>query len=462
MTNDPNKPAPKNQRGRKRALPPYARFDQFYSILPEGKYMFIPTRTLWDAAQINSLLGSNATRDLDKKRGCSQLVWAPGEPLTIEDRIILKGAWRDAPGNRCFNLYVPPDPIDGDPTKAFAWINLGRKLFGVEDAEHLMDWIAHRLQFPHIKINHALVLGSHAQGIGKDSWLWPVGHALGKWNWCNVSARKAYNDAAGFNSFLESVILQISEAHDLEKARFAFYDMTKDWCAAPPETLMVADKHVKAHPILNVVGVIYTTNHKTDGLYIPADDRRHFVAWSDLTPSYFPEGYWTRYWDWVKNRNGWRDIAAMLATRDVSKFDPYQPPRKTAAWHSIVAAGAEPQDAELLDVLESLGVLPGDMPDAITVHMVANAAPAELGAALLKNKKMAPHRFEDVGYASVHCPDRKDGLWRVNGRRQMIYARRDLPREAQMRAARELAEAPSVSAISAAEAAAAELAGSES
>jgi hypothetical protein len=27
--------------------------------------------------------------------------------------------------------------------------------------------------------------------------------------------------------------------------------------------------------------VIITTNHKTDGIYLEPDDRRHYVAWSD-------------------------------------------------------------------------------------------------------------------------------------------------------------------------------------
>jgi len=33
--------------------------------------------------------------------------------------------------------------------------------------------------------------------------------------------------------------------------------------------------------------VIITTNHKTDGIYLPADDRRHMVAWSNLTKDDF-------------------------------------------------------------------------------------------------------------------------------------------------------------------------------
>jgi len=39
--------------------------------------------------------------------------------------------------------------------------------------------------------------------------------------------------------------------------------------------------------VLNVCGVVITTNHKTDGIYLPADDRRHYVAWSDLAKEDF-------------------------------------------------------------------------------------------------------------------------------------------------------------------------------
>jgi hypothetical protein len=55
-----------------------------------------------------------------------------------------------------------------------------RKVFGA-DANHIILWLAHRVQRPHEKINHALVLGGK-QGIGKDSMLervkLPSGHGI--------------------------------------------------------------------------------------------------------------------------------------------------------------------------------------------------------------------------------------------------------------------------------------------
>ena len=42
--------------------------------------------------------------------------------------------------------------------------------------------------------------------------------------------------------------------------------------------------------MFNCLGLIITTNHKTDGIYLPADDRRHYVAWSLRTKEDFPDG----------------------------------------------------------------------------------------------------------------------------------------------------------------------------
>jgi hypothetical protein len=66
--------------------------------------------------------------------------------------------------------------------------------------------------------------------------------------------------------------------------------------AAPPDVLRIDEKNLREYVVPNVCGVVVTTNHKTDGIYLPADDRRHFVAWSDLTRDSFNAEYWTRLW----------------------------------------------------------------------------------------------------------------------------------------------------------------------
>ena len=38
-----------------------------------------------------------------------------------------------------------------------------------------------------------------------------------------------------------------------------------------------------------------------------------------------------------------------------------------------------------------------------------------------KNRRLIPHRFEQCGYSPVRNDTAKDGLWKVNGARQVVY-----------------------------------------
>ena len=71
------------------------------------------------------------------------------------------------------------------------------------------------------------------------------------------------------NGFLKSVILRVSEARDLgDVNRYKFYDHMKAYTAAPPDVLRVDEKNLREYSIFNCSGVILTTNHKTDGIYL--------------------------------------------------------------------------------------------------------------------------------------------------------------------------------------------------
>src|SRR5215470_8950552 len=74
-------------------------------------------------------------------------------------------------------------------------------------------------------------------------------------------------------------------------------DHLKTYTAAPPDVLRVDEKYLREHNVLNCCGVVITTNYKSDGIYLPPDDRRHYVAWSNLTRSDFVDDYWTTLWD---------------------------------------------------------------------------------------------------------------------------------------------------------------------
>jgi hypothetical protein len=419
--------------------------DDFYAYMPMHKYIFAPTCEPWPANSVNARIPPVAELSahawLDRNRPVEQMTWAPGFPMVIRNRLIADGGWIERNGVACFNLYRPPTLELGDAAKAGPWLDHAKKVFG-DDTEHIIKWLAQRVQQPQEKINHALVLGSGDHGIGKDTLLEPVKRAIGPWNFHEVSAQQMLGR---FTGFLKSVILRVNEARDLgDVTRYQFYDHMKAYTAAPPDVLRVDEKNLREHSVFNCVGVIFTTNHKTDGLYLPAEDRRHFVAWSERKKEDFPDEYWRTIWRWYDN-GGDGHVAAYLQGLDILTFDPKAPPPKTPAFWTIVDANRAPEDAELADVLDKLG-----NPDATTLAVLVakaneNFDASDLGRWLTdrKNRRAIPHRLEKCGYVPIRNDARENGLWVINETRQVIYAKATLSVRDQLAAARDLCAAPS-------------------
>jgi hypothetical protein len=220
------------------------------------------------------------------------MTWCPGLPTLIEDRLVSEGGWIECPGCTILNLYRPPILKRGNAALATPWVEHVKRIYP-DEADHIVRWLAHRVQRPAEKINHCLVLGG-TQGIGKDSLVEPAKRAVGPWNAIEITPQHLLRR---FNGFTKSVILRVNEARDLGVMnRYQLYDHLKSYTAAPPDVLRVDEKNLREHSVFNVCGVIITTNHKADGVYLPSDDRRHYVAWSDLTKDDFPETYWNGLW----------------------------------------------------------------------------------------------------------------------------------------------------------------------
>ena len=210
------------------------------------------------------------------------MTWCPGLPMPITDKLFgADGAWIKRSGCTTYNQYRPPTIVPGDESKAKPWVDLIHKVFP-DDAQHIINFFAHRRQRPQEKINHMLVLGG-LPGIGKDSIIVSVKAALGPWNLKEVSPSTVMDT---WNGFLKATVVLITELRDLgDSNRVTFYEGTKWMLASPPATLYINEKNIKQYYIPNVCAVIGTTNHKVDGLYLTADDRRHYVAWSPLEAS---------------------------------------------------------------------------------------------------------------------------------------------------------------------------------
>ena len=424
------------------------RREDFWAYLPAHTYIYVPTGEHWPAPSVNAHLPqmpnpatpgkkTSPAQWLDRNRFVVQTTWHPGEPQIIEEKVVQGGGWINKPGARVFNQYRPPVPQSGDPDQVRPWLDHVRRIYP-DDSEHIVKWFAHRVQHPGEKLNHALVLGGD-QGIGKDTLLEPVKHAVGPWNFSEISPTQMLGR---FNGWARSVIVRISEARDLgDVNRFAFYEHSKTYLAAPPDVLRVDEKHLREWPCANVMGVIITSNNRSDGLYLPADDRRHYVAWSDAKKEDFDSNYWLELWAWYYS-GGIGNVMAHLKSLDITEFDPKAPPPKTAAFRGIVNASHDPGDADLRDLFERM-----DWPDVVTLEMlikkayetpIAGAGHFELVDELnsRKTRRQIPHRLERCGYVMAPNPDAKDGLWRIASNRRAIYAKKGLSAADRIHAAR--------------------------
>lgn len=259
--------------------------DDFVAFPPNNTFIYLPCREQWSAAAIDKVLPPQLELDADgqprrrngklvkikasawllRYRRVEQITWEPGAPMIIRDRLINGGVeWVEKPGANVLNTYKEPTLASGDAKEAQRWVDHWHTVYP-DEADYILKWLACRVQNPGVKINHALLLGSEEQGIGKDTLLTGAMYATGAGNFQVVEPRRLLSQ---YSNFVRCVILQVSEIKDTSTSdgdyinRFALYDHLKDLIAAPPPVLHYADKYQRGYNVTNCVGVVMTTNHE--------------------------------------------------------------------------------------------------------------------------------------------------------------------------------------------------------
>lgn len=391
--------------------------EDFVSVMSAGSYLYRPTRELWPKKSVETECGAGMPERIDRESPVHQLVWAPGHPEYIRERLLIEGGWVNKQSTGAFNMYREPPAIAGDVNNVQPWLDHVFRIYP-ETGGHFVRWLAHRAQRPGEKINHALVMGG-GSGIGKDTLLEPVKLAVGAWNMTEVSPEVLFGR---FNGFVKSIVLRVSEVRSDEVSPFALYERTKTLIAAPPDVLRVDEKNKPENAVMNVVGVIFTTNHMVGGLYLPPEDRRHFVMWSGATKETM-EPYCRELWAWYKT-GGLENVAAYLRACNIADFDPKASPPQTEAWRTMVASSGNNDADDMGDALEVLG-----RPVLVGAPQLLKVMPegTEARAFLLNpgNRGKIPHRFSDCGYVKFPNPASKSGKWSVGGAKVVLYRRHD-------------------------------------
>jgi hypothetical protein len=350
--------------------------------------------------------------------------WWPGMPQIVRDWFVDGNGFYEAPGRRIFNTYRPVPRARGDAREAGPWIEHVKSLWpDPREHEHFFNVCAHMVQHPEEKCHCGIVL-SGQQGIGKDSALQPVRHAVGMWNTKDVEPDALFGQ---FRPFLQTLMLVVNEAKPAQDdfSAISLYNTWKPWMAAPPETLPVNDKHVKIRHIVNLLRVFITTNNWLD-LYIPPDDRRMFIMHSYLMKGWHTEtkgeDYFRNLWGWL-NAGGFGHAAAWLHERDLSNFDPKAEVEKTSGWLAVSQTWGEYDDG-IGFALDALGRPPVLLGTELIDPQFDNH---EDVMHMMKSPRKIGHRMQREGYVLVKSPvgdrwsKRVDGEFLVRSRFAFVH-----------------------------------------
>ena len=259
---------------------------------------------------------------------------AGADVLVARDGLPYGNRWRDA----------RPTPVAGDVSP---WLAHVERMVPEEfEREHLLNALAHKVQFPAHKINHAILMGGN-HGSGKDTLFAPFFWAIGGDAKANCSLVKNEDLNSQWGYALECEVMEIAELRQAEaKDRRALENTLKPIIAAPPELLMVNRKGMHPYMALNRVFVVAFSNERV-AISLPSEDRRWFVLW--CAAAKLPEAQAVSLWNWYQRRGGFEAVAHYLHTRDVSDWNPNAPPPMTEAKLIMVEHGMSTAESFLVD-----------------------------------------------------------------------------------------------------------------
>ena len=263
-----------------------------------------------------------------------RLDYAPKQP-----RIFIENGCRYA------NTWCDSTQSVGEAGDASRWLMHFDALEWTEHRDHIEKWMAFTLRHPDRKINHMLLMGS-GEGCGKDFLLYPLIKAMGE----NTTTVSGEDLLSGFNDYLLSTkYLHINEAElgDRREA-LAVSNKLKPLAAAPPDTLRVNQKGIKAIKVRNIINSTMTTNSVMP-LRLNGPSRRFYAIWSDLNPRDKNDNmkkewltYWEDRWTWMKN-GGWKAVVHhLMNVVDLSTFNPNEAPPMTEFLREIKESSKSP------------------------------------------------------------------------------------------------------------------------
>lgn len=301
-------------------------------------YRHIGCVSIHNGRKIEASVCFDESRQAKGARSLSGITYAAGGSMLVtREGMVLGNRWRNQ----------RPAPIPGDPSP---WLrHVERMIPDAMERTHFLCALAHKVQYPGIKINHAILIGGN-HGSGKDTLMAPFFWAIGGDTKSNCSLVKNDELTSQWGYALECEVMEIAELRQSDiKDRRAIENTLKPLIAAPPELLPINRKGLHPYLALNRIFVVAFTNER-GAISLPSEDRRWFVLWCEANRLSVAEA--TALWTWYTRQNGFGAVAHYLTTYDVSAWSPTAPPPMTEAKMILIDAAMSPAEAALVAAIK--------------------------------------------------------------------------------------------------------------
>lgn len=262
-------------------------------------------------------------------------------------------------GRSYVNLYTdPPDKIVPTQQEVDMFSDLWDYVFPREEDKpfgtYLLQFYAHVVQKPSIKITSAPLMVSKEFGTGKTTTMWDIPRALvGGDNAKLVSnkvLRSAFSDYITGAQFLHFDEVHINGKWDSDDTANSLKNLVTG------TSVEIHPKGLKPYNIPNRLFITATSNYE-DAITLPSNDERrwgiYYLEPTRVMTSDERKAYFKTFHDWLTSPRGPGVLRHIFGLVDISNFNPHAPPPITSAKYAMVEKSQVSEVQIIMDAVKS-------------------------------------------------------------------------------------------------------------
>ncbi len=288
---------------------------------------------------------------IEKKAVPVTSLWAQSDRRMLADCMTFhpgQGQFFQERGLTNLNFWTPPAWPDADAARAAPFLDhLAYLIPDTRQREDLLDWLAHTVQRPDVRPHFHFLLVAAQEGTGR-SWLVEVLRRLwGERHAGETDLHRLLDDA--FNSQLSGKILMaVHEVKAPADERYSHRDRIKSLLT--DSILTVNEKHEPRWTERFCARFLMFTN-RDDALPLSETDRRVYVIRCADQPR--EPAYYVALYARIEDNGFLAAVWKMLATRDISQFNPGRRAPLNEIKQQMIAAGRTDEQQTAVELVQA-------------------------------------------------------------------------------------------------------------